>query len=682
MQKIPFFFRGWFWLLLAALGAGGILVGCTRLPPGAQDTKNTVINVQAEEGPEAALQALDKGADLAVWRGIVGQLNSYLERHPDRKPKLTPGEKKLLESRLELAEGDLASVGSGKFDFIDEYHLDQCWTLGEAARSLDVATLPEPDRAAAGFAWVVRQVRLNDYARTAPPHYILRRGFGTAAQRTLVFLALLDQLGLQGCVVKVGPGMPTPPNNPQEPTIRSPLDSFRLVGVVAGKDIYLFDPCLGMPLPNPEGPGIATLAQLRSQPEKVLAPLSIGTDYVYDISADDARTAAARPAVFLASLSPRMRFLQELLAAHHGIHLHAERALQPDANLGEGKWVVVRELDAQFPPIMGGTHPAANLDLDFNHSVVPWDNLPKAAHEMTGKTGEYIQSLYSQPFVRMASAPPTAQETASMSRENKFAALCPNCRTQFMVSERSEGQEEKCPRCSRTFTIEGRKPLETRQETLARFSDAPWGARDRLIRGRADEATTRFSEVLERAREITQMNIPTEAEFAQWCAKLDAIEGTLRSAQRAKDAQAATTAQKALDAAWMQGQKERLVLIVFARAAQKMAGEAAFNLALLKHEKAEQLQARLERKDDRPADVTTEVVRDAWKSAADWWRKYLDQRPSEPAEAPARQLQARALAAAGDRDAAIQVLELVPVSANKWDRHASAYLKEQLKKSK
>src|SRR5438132_607129 len=83
--------------------------------------------------------------------------------------------------------------------------LEACFLLRDAARSLEVglaggkAARQTPlDRAEAGFAWVVREVRLPPPGRQpisaepAPPAPVLRRGQGSPLERALVFLALLE----------------------------------------------------------------------------------------------------------------------------------------------------------------------------------------------------------------------------------------------------------------------------------------------------------------------------------------------------------------------------------------------------------------------------------------------------------------------------------------------------------
>src|SRR5262249_60746163 len=89
-----------------------------------------------------------------------------------------------------------------------------------------------------------------------------------------------------------------------------------------GNDLSLFDPRLGLPLPGPDGKGVATLAAVRKDPA-LLAQLSTG-EHRYDVTAEQAQAAEARVAFPLSALSPRMRHLQDKLLpqarAHPAIH--------------------------------------------------------------------------------------------------------------------------------------------------------------------------------------------------------------------------------------------------------------------------------------------------------------------------------------------------------------------------
>lgn len=164
----------------------------------------------------------------------------------------------------------------------------------------------------------------------APPGFVLRRGSGTALERAVTFLALLEQLGLsqdrkadlQGCLLFV-PGRGKQPtlwacgvvlaNEPEladfDPWNALPWSKPR--PAYEPTPIYLFDPRLGMPLPGPNGIGIATLKQARDDPS-VLAQLQVD-DVKYDVTAQKAKDAEALICVPLTALAPRMRLMQDRL---------------------------------------------------------------------------------------------------------------------------------------------------------------------------------------------------------------------------------------------------------------------------------------------------------------------------------------------------------------------------------
>ncbi|HEY7424273.1 MAG TPA: hypothetical protein VH682_08610, partial [Gemmataceae bacterium] len=266
-----------------------------------------------ESNLEMARQALTRQTDLNSCRGVLQQINAELSEKPTlRPPSLTKEQKDWLREHINLDEKELAEIDSGNCTLLDGHHLDRCFLMRDAARSLEVKSVrggaeqtgEKPlDQAARAFAWVMRQVRLRERGgEEVPAAFALRRGWGSAVERALVFLALLEQFGapsapnaeLLGCLLQV------------------PDDSGKLrfwaCGVVAGdgKDVYLFDPRLGLPLPGPKGQGIATLAEIRKDPE-ILAPLNVNEKQRYDVTPEQARSAQAQFICPLSALSPRMR---------------------------------------------------------------------------------------------------------------------------------------------------------------------------------------------------------------------------------------------------------------------------------------------------------------------------------------------------------------------------------------
>jgi hypothetical protein len=123
------------------------------------------------------------------------------------------------------------------------------------------------------------------------------------------------------------------------------------------------------------------------------------------------------------------------------------------------------------------------------------------------------------------------------------------------------------------------------------------------------------------------------------------------------DPQAVAEAGRRVDIMWAEFEPWR-VLLDGAGAGPRLV-LARWLLALCKHEQAEQPQARIDaalRRGAQPSPADVEAAAAAWQDACHWWRQY-DQLPEAPNRAQARRNLARGLAAQGDRDAAIRVLE-------------------------
>jgi hypothetical protein len=112
-------------------------------------------------------------------------------------------------------------------------------------------------RAAALFDWTVRNIQLVDDQSTAAhrPWHILLYGRGTAAQRAWVFARLCRQQGLSVVML----GVPTADSAGKK--LGDASSRRWLAALVAGGELYLFDPTLGLPIAGPDGKGVATLAQ-------------------------------------------------------------------------------------------------------------------------------------------------------------------------------------------------------------------------------------------------------------------------------------------------------------------------------------------------------------------------------------------------------------------------------------
>jgi hypothetical protein len=230
-----------------------------------------------------------------------------------------------------------------------------------------------------------------------PPEFALRQGFGGPRERALVFLALLQQLDLDGCMLAY-PGKAGP--------------VYWLCGALlpgkGGSDLYLFDPRLGLPIRGPDG-GVATLAQLRKQPQ-ILERLNVGEAYKYDVTPEQAGKAEVYLVFPLSALSARMRFLEEeVFAAHDRVNLalRPERVLERFQAAGVGPVHVwnergkpgapppltpTRVLRLSLPQQEGG--PGQHTEKEgtanqgalryarFLHRLVPWFAIDLTLHEL------------------------------------------------------------------------------------------------------------------------------------------------------------------------------------------------------------------------------------------------------------------------------------------------------------
>ena len=220
---------------------------------------------------------------------------------------------------------DRDEIRSATFSPHDAVYLAECLYLRDAARSLVMPGLSPEQLADLGFAWVCRQVILDPWlvpinprehmVPVLSPAHILRRGSGSGLERMYVFLALLQQMGLKGCLI----GPPSAAANPatyiafaaDKKTVLTgaPRGPFWAVGVRVERgmkpDIKLYDPWRGEAFP-------ATWNELRSNPGSHTAWFDDPAT-VSGIRPDDLKTASVCLAVPVNSLSPRMAMMEKKL---------------------------------------------------------------------------------------------------------------------------------------------------------------------------------------------------------------------------------------------------------------------------------------------------------------------------------------------------------------------------------
>jgi hypothetical protein len=594
-------------------------------------------------------EVLRSGADLDAWRNYVQQMNRYLAGHPAAQPRsLSKEEHELLTNQCGLNQSELAELASATFTPLDAHYLELVYVLRDTARSLKLDAMTPLERARQGFAWVVREVRLQEGDNVLlPPLPVLRRGWGTSQERALIFLALLDQLGIDGCMIGLPAGM----------SAQNPLRDW-VPGALIEKDIYLFDTRLGLPLPGPVGKGIATLAQARAGLD--LRQLLKGEEkYPYDVGPEDARHAEIQVAFSLPSLAPRMEFLQNFLADNEKINFWVDpvrrlKHFQEVAgtvqvwNSPAGANNPLRVLRAYLPPEEGGVAQVPLRDL-VRQQVVPWQDYPKQLATLAGEPGQRLRMLFAAPFL--------------------YINLETRMPEEFLVVWLPGISEESADKPGT------RRPA----ENLLR-SPLP---RDLMLHGRISDAVALLVAIqgeLERQR-ARHINDKLEEAVRTWSKNAIQAYADLIRAEQEPGKPRAAQAKARVDQLWGRDSAPVMALLQTS-AAEPMLERVVYLLALCKHEQAQGLQVQCDQDNRRNKTVTSSADQartEAWKSAANWWGTYLNEHAAAPFAPAARLQRAQALQALGKRAEAIALLEdLTGVSTN-LEKTARLYLAKQLK---
>lgn len=215
-------------------------------------------------------------------------------------------------SRVDIA-GPLGQQSRAHADELEDFEVDQLtvaerlfdWTVRNVQLE---TTLPYPfdpvelttDAAAGKRLPPPPQRGIAGPGYQTHPWQTLLYGRGDSLARARVFIQLARQQNID-VVMLAFPGLTTPPRpRPWLPA------------VLIRDQLYLFDAELGLPLPGPEGRGIATLQQVQADP-KLLDELDVGTDYKYRVDAQDLRDVLVLIDASAQDLSRRMKLVQQNL---------------------------------------------------------------------------------------------------------------------------------------------------------------------------------------------------------------------------------------------------------------------------------------------------------------------------------------------------------------------------------
>ncbi len=196
------------------------------------------------------------------------------------------------------------------------------WISDQAVRQGGTSGEAEDSLAAAQrlFDWTVRNIQIQDVGEKEVRELVwqtLLFGRGHPLNRVWTFMLLARQQGME-VVLLAFPGEKE--NDPPRPWIPA---------VYIQGELYLFDHRLGLPIPGPDGQGVATLRQAAEDP-RVLRQLDVPGRFTYPVRAEQLRELVA---LFEASphfLTRRMRLLEDQLAGSQRLVLsiHADYIAQ------------------------------------------------------------------------------------------------------------------------------------------------------------------------------------------------------------------------------------------------------------------------------------------------------------------------------------------------------------------
>lgn len=282
-------------------------------------------NVQSDENQAAVIleQLLSEKTNLATFRTVVEQLNSYFDYKGDRSQKqlpLSPEQDAVLRQLLSEVKNDFErarrvdDVKNRLFNTLpDSSYIDSCLLYRDAVSSLmnDLGEMPSrnnPEALAAFqmklvkylFEWTMRQVanRPNPPGiKEWPAHEILRLGAGDSEDRLRVFLGLLGQTDIDAGAVVVKTQV-------RQDNVIEDRQVPILAAVLINKKLYLFDAGAGKPLAGETPGSIATWDELKKNP-RLLGKLADTTTVTQLANAELVLVCSIN------SLAPRMEMLEK-----------------------------------------------------------------------------------------------------------------------------------------------------------------------------------------------------------------------------------------------------------------------------------------------------------------------------------------------------------------------------------
>jgi hypothetical protein len=507
-------------------------------------------------------------------------------------------------------------------------------------------------------------------------------------ERAFLFLATLQQLGIDGCLVAL-PGKP------------GAFDFW--IGVLADKEIYLFDTRMGMPLPGPDGRGVATLRHVRTASDP-FAALHIDDKHRYDVSADQIKQLQLQVSLPLSALAPRMKQLEQLLGTNRirlAIDLTAVR--ERFQNALQDSEIPIR-IDSRAEswqpasPLRVLRRSVSETEVSRETSIakfraeklIPWRALPgfQSPYAETEFVKRFTQ-VFGEVFQQFPLPPMPSADDADISHPKAAMA-----RDRAGTGSESIREDRAQRFVHLLFQVVRRHPDD---RSFTHFALLPNSPRDDMLRGRFDEATVKLVDAAEQLRLQNGLFSPTEEldrQMSQWLKDAVTVQAELLrmpAGSTKSDQEPALRRRNELlfgNLALLLGQRDpesarpgptaaanlplwlRVSLKI---AAQPLSAEASYLLALCKHEQAERLQLAR-------GTASETQLKSAWRTADHWWTQFLEEHPTSPQVAAARICKGKALEALGDSAGATGQWQNLAGSFNPLEETARLYRAKALGK--
>src|SRR5580704_11664476 len=217
------------------------------------------------------------------------------------------------------------------YDLTDIEHVRNCWLVKQLGAGILKSQSTDLDRIVGLFDLCVRTVALlnsSDPVLAQTPYEAMVVGRGTAEDRAWLFGELLRQAGFDSVIVRPKGSSPAKSSGAGS----SGAAPRWLVGVLLDKQVYLFDPTLGWPIPSPEDKGTsatvqkpATLAEVAAQ-DGLLRKLDISADKKYRLRASDLKSVQVEIITSNRYSEPRIKRIESFLAGNRSTTVYAPLA--------------------------------------------------------------------------------------------------------------------------------------------------------------------------------------------------------------------------------------------------------------------------------------------------------------------------------------------------------------------